>query len=382
MSAFRRPFQQGLHGLRGIAAFSVLFSHLVGFIDADSPVLEPLHAVDGGQPSVALFFVLSGTVIGISLDGFSLASSSYLRYLARRAFRLLPLIITTSTMIFFLLPHIAVHRDSPLLTDFYRASYRGEFPSWRLLRSWIGYDVWLDPPLWSLFVEIIASILLPFFFVIARRATGAVALSAGLLALSLSLHVTDDDPVFRSQWPVFLFNFSMGLLACHAADRYGSAVARAPAWLRLSTVIALYLLLMKARGIIGYDAAQGATSNVVETLISFTIVTIMLAAPLRNAPPPRLFRTLGDLSYGVYLTHYFVVFVIVGFGVSFIGPRTTAHAQEIVFATILAASCCVTLLVAYLAHAVVERPMIEIGRSVLRRYPQMRSTAAQTERAD
>ncbi len=87
------PRDHALEGLRGIAAFLVLFSHwLPGFLHPDPnwdlPVFFGYFALGG--PSVYIFFVLSGYVIGLSnKKDYSAPAAG--RYFQRRVVRLLPI---------------------------------------------------------------------------------------------------------------------------------------------------------------------------------------------------------------------------------------------------------------------------------------------------
>lgn len=60
--------------------------------------MAPLNWIDDGVSAVALFYVLSGTVLGISLRSFQLEGALYIGYAAKRAFRLLPMIIVSCSI--------------------------------------------------------------------------------------------------------------------------------------------------------------------------------------------------------------------------------------------------------------------------------------------
>jgi peptidoglycan/LPS O-acetylase OafA/YrhL len=59
--------------------------------------------------------------------------------------------------------------------------------------------------------------------------------------------------------------------------------------------------------------------------------------------------------------------MIVGYGVAMIGPTTPQIGREIICAGILLVSCLASLGIAYLAYTIIEKPMIDLGRAIIRR---------------
>ncbi|ODN71382.1 acyltransferase family protein [Methylobrevis pamukkalensis] len=95
-AAFDRPFSAPLHGVRGVAALAVVWSHVLALLAVASPTLLPLGFMSGGGAAVALFYVLSGAVLAISLKRFAPSIPAFAAYGVRRLFRLYPLLIATT----------------------------------------------------------------------------------------------------------------------------------------------------------------------------------------------------------------------------------------------------------------------------------------------
>jgi peptidoglycan/LPS O-acetylase OafA/YrhL len=79
-----------LDGLRGLLALYILAGHTAPFLDLTPAYAGLRIALSHGHAAVALFFVLSGLVILVSLQRISSLSQPVLRFLLARAGRLLP----------------------------------------------------------------------------------------------------------------------------------------------------------------------------------------------------------------------------------------------------------------------------------------------------
>lgn len=214
-----------LDGLRGLAALVVLIHHcllvspqLVGAIESggvapmDSWVwwatFTPLHLAWAGKEAVYVFFILSGFVLTIPFTGAS--RPRWEAYFAKRMVRIyLPV---WASLIFGLLMAWTVPRvASP------------EFSSWVNLHdeapNVLG-DAFLlrgagslNSPLWSLQWEMLFSLLLPFYVLVAIRMRRAWLL--GIVGLFLIIAVGN---MLYAALPVFLPMFGVGVLMATRRD--------------------------------------------------------------------------------------------------------------------------------------------------------------------
>ena len=86
-----------LDGLRGIAALSVYFSHLIGVFNFDSTLFDsisnsPLHIVWHGEGAVNLFFLLSGFVLTLPYIKYR-DKLNLVPFYIKRVFRIYPAFI-------------------------------------------------------------------------------------------------------------------------------------------------------------------------------------------------------------------------------------------------------------------------------------------------
>ena len=165
--------------LRGLAAISVLFGHYIGMLPVQPEWLiylskTPIHIFWDGAAAVNLFFVLSGFCVALPYmrqEGYR--PITYIPFLVRRIFRLYPA--------YFMTLFLCV-----LSKMYYTCPPRGNISSWgESFWQWGSLEIsqWisligliyhadtklLDPPTWSLAVEMKMAFVLPIMFWVYRR---------------------------------------------------------------------------------------------------------------------------------------------------------------------------------------------------------------------
>jgi len=172
-----------INGLRGVAIAAVIWHHLFGlyFKPGSAVALEPGFAggfvLSYGWIGVQLFFVLSGFVLYLpyATGRARLASGAdALDFYRRRAARLLPLYYIVAVLC------LVLNQPPPM-----GGKFAGELLSMGLvLFPFVnhGFEPYLNPPLWSLGVEIWFSVLFP-LVVLALRRWGAVRFLVATLLL-------------------------------------------------------------------------------------------------------------------------------------------------------------------------------------------------------
>jgi peptidoglycan/LPS O-acetylase OafA/YrhL len=152
-----RVFYPELESLRGLAALAVSLCHVFnsaqragktyaefGFNDWGHYVLTSLFSSEGG---VAIFFVLSGFVLSCGLSD-EVMPRGYASFAIRRIFRIMP--AAWASIIFALLVLHLAHYPSPEWDKIANAAF-----------LWTADGIPINPPLWSLSVEMTISALLP-----------------------------------------------------------------------------------------------------------------------------------------------------------------------------------------------------------------------------
>lgn len=276
------------HFTHGTGGFPVPFDYL--------PAIVPFALLDEGHTGVALFMTLSGYLFAKLLDGKAIRFSAFLW---NRALRLLPLLVVVIGLV-----GLNRLRRGDDLGAYAMTIVRGlVFPT-------------LPNGGWSITVEAHYYVLLPLLLWMLRRSTWLPwALVGAFVALRTWLYVHYGDVQFLAYWTILgrIDQFTLGMIGfglrrhvqgrhlaagalaaafCTAVwlfDRAGGfyGTARQPLWVLLPTIEGLAY----AVAIAWYDT-------------SFTHTTRGLSAFVAR---------LGEYSYSIYLTHYFIVFPIARF---------------------------------------------------------------------
>ncbi|MPR13190.1 acyltransferase family protein, partial [Microvirga tunisiensis] len=217
-------FSEGLASLRGLAAAVVVVFHALLVFrvnDHDDVFKLPLNmdagwliaqhiliSIFNGTAAVTLFFVLSGTVLTLSLArAGDLRRQEIVAFYIRRAFRLLPLlgaVTLASTLAYYLYFEEVEFVEA---TSWMNGYYKSDPGLKEILLNAAGWSHSLNPPAWSIRIEIAASVAFPALYWLGTRTlpvviTGALVLLMVMLAPGLSVGHLD----------TFLFAFYLGSL--------------------------------------------------------------------------------------------------------------------------------------------------------------------------
>lgn len=336
-----------LDGLRGLASLVVLVHHcflispqLAAAVDSNGTgpfeswvwwvTFTPVHLLWAGQEAVIVFFILSGFVLTMPFVRSS--PPSWRAYYPKRMVRIyLPVwaSLVFALLMAWIVPRVAsadlsswvnLHDEPPtMLVDAFLLRGAGS----------------LNSPLWSLQWEMLFSLLLPLYVVLAMRFRRVwLPCLVGLLLL-----VAAGNLVY-SALPVFMPMFGIGVLMAERRDvleRWGRAL-RFWGWaglLGLSMVLVCSRWLFPQLPVVISLAAMGGA------LLLFAFIACKSAIALGNQS---LVRWLGTRSFSLYLVHEPIVVSAVFW------LHATNPFQVLVIATPL------SLLVAEIFFRLVERP--------------------------
>jgi peptidoglycan/LPS O-acetylase OafA/YrhL len=344
-----------LDGLRGLAALGIVVLHVWMFDHGDAnggfnPQTGVDMAINELRLGVVLFFVLSGFLLYRPFLAAARGERPFpaLRsYARRRAARLLPAYWFALAGSFALLAWL----DHPLRTSL------DELPIFLLFgQNYLTETAkHLDPPMWSLVVEVSFYAALPLVGFLALRAgprrRAQLALCGGL-ALAGVLYTTL-SVVLAFPWtatatlPIHLTEFASGMAV--AVLLHGRALSRRTGLVLLGTGAALVLGNAAWHELTADSAMAQRILRDLPAAFGFAMVVAAVAgAPLRTralvAPPV---RALGTLSYAIYLWHYVAIMYLRAEGH---WPRDMAEA--------LALTVALTLPVSVLSWFAVERPAL------------------------
>ncbi len=334
MSRALSPFGPGV--LRFALAWVVVLTHTC-----------PLKL---GGWAVYVFFVLSGYwITAMWSQKYSLCKAPYATFLTSRYWRIIPLFLVCNAIgaaMVFLAPHWFPANAAEIYN-----------PVWwvrAVLLAGSSKQFLLLPPAWSLDIEMIFYIIAPFLV------TGGLISSRWIPRSKMPLFLASMTIALLCVW---LFTgiktgrnlscFFAGALAFECQWRPSRKMALSSAGF-LGGAIALGLCFPTTRVFI-WSAGALPSDQWMSRLclvVAATFVFIPFAIHTVYQSSSKLDRTLGDMAYAVYISHYLVIF---GFENTFRGSTSTSISLLIQYTAILLSS--------FLLYRYVEGPSERLRRN-------------------
>lgn len=381
----------GLNGLRGLAAYLVCFIHVAVFsnnfplVPRSKLDLTLFHrSINGFWVGLDLFFVLSGFLIGRILFN-SLKRTGTVEFwyfFTRRSMRIFPAYYLTLTFGLFVFAELDLR--------YFRFFLRGATPADLVEQSWQNYFYVLnyfvgahDPTImsqaWSLCVEEHFYLLLPLILVIAFRFPPRFRLPIllGFTSISFIVRVVQylldpsivllDGFYYRShnRFDEPMIGVLIAYLYVYHHDSFRDGVQWMGSW-----TWGIGAALIGAVWVFGGLQDQGWFAVIVQfsfmALGAGLLITNCLF--LRNGCT-RLFEhpswyPVSRVSYGIFLNHIFVLYVLMDLPIFQDAPQMGALRFTFFGLSVMA----VAFLVACITFVAIERPLIDLGHRVSRRF--------------
>jgi peptidoglycan/LPS O-acetylase OafA/YrhL len=347
-----------IDGLRGLAALSVLLYHLWLYARPVPPAGAPAAAGDwpwySGRLGLILFFVISGYLLYAPWVAAARGEREMPRigaYFRRRAARILPAY------------YVALAGAVALVwglgsTPGVRLPPADGLPLFLVFGQNLGHGtaLTLDPPMWTLCVEVSFYLALPLIGLAAARLAGGrhrqLAIPVTLLAAGVAWNTwvapVGAELALTKLLPAMLPFFALGMIA--AVLRQGRELGRTAA-------AALGVLFAAGLGAdIAIAVFDPVLSPKLHDLPAATGFAALVALAGSSRSPVALARrplvALGTVSYGIYLWHVPLIWWLRGEGLL---PLDPGLALLVVLP--------LTLLVATASWTFIERPALAWGRS-------------------
>ena len=371
-----RPYLPQLDGLRGIAIFGVLVFHFNSSEVGWAGLGFQVGFFELGWTGVTLFFVLSGYLITQILLATRDEPHYFRNFYTRRALRIFPA--------YYLMLILAYRAGKDLsLMDPQSGPSEWPFYAFYLSNYWLGANAFRTPmsPLlglsWTLSVEEQFYLLWPFVV----RALSARALAGLCAALVIASPLLRWGMLYASDNPLLTHvslssNFDgLALGGLIAVLRQDSGLMRWTApriGLALAGVSGLALAaLFQAHGFHYFADSRVWMSATVNTLFFPALVAIffsgiLMLALVSESRFARLlsFRplvALGRISYGVYLYHVLVSFVLTrAFWIDVFLPIPGNEPHPAVVPLLYFARFAVTILIAAISFRYLEMPLLKL----------------------
>lgn len=334
--------------LRGFAALSVAYFHILLYLAAvDHPpnqtilwITTELFAL--GQIGVIVFFAISGFVIPYSLLSTSLYPVT--RFSISRFFRLYPAYWLSIGLALIFMPE--THSVETVLANF------------TMLQQFFGKTNIIGL-YWTLQIELIFYFLCAALFMTGflfnKRAI--IIIAVGLLAVSAV------GGIVRGWLQVKLpLALPLGLAVMFFGFLWRDAVlSRCATSRRYSKIfLAAFSILMPIVCITGYNTDMGFGETWYRYLLSYAAALIIfMIFTTRIRINIRVFSYLGRISYSLYLFHPIVIAAAAGG----LGEHLSTLSPHLAVVLILVA----TVLLSAAIYELLEKPAIELGKSLIRR---------------
>jgi peptidoglycan/LPS O-acetylase OafA/YrhL len=399
----------GIEGLRGLAAFSIVVVHTWGLAPGGPPGLRGFGAyLNDLSYGVTLFFTLSGFLLYRPFADALVRGSdrpSFSRYLRNRALRIAPAYLVILLLSALVLGSVFVRGpngelDHGRLADpglLLRAALLVQDYQPSTLLTGIG-------PAWSLAVEVVFYLSLPLLVLIAWRlgarsravsrriaaglAPAAVLLIIGLAGKAAAMWAVQPASAYagyRTDWhsvlersfvcQADLFAFGMALAVFHSAWKAGKV--RLPSRWRLiaiGTGLGAYAVSVRV-STTEHQLSYSYYNTLIALACSMVAALVVLEARPKTSRLVRLldskpFVAAGLISYSVFLWHGQLIFNLRDSGLLFGGGTGLLLNVAIVVA--------VTVALSVLTYTFVEAPALRLKVSMLGQRTPESLTAAQT----
>jgi peptidoglycan/LPS O-acetylase OafA/YrhL len=355
-----------IEGLRGWLAWAVVFSHIAYFSNFRHGILWPILR-DAGPTAVHVFIILSGFVIAhLVLE----RPEPYGAYLTRRFMRIFPVFAITCFVGYFAndLQATMLSQDfgdrgfAAVLSNIAASNHDYFWPHvmthLTMLHSAISNAVLpfseyaFNMPAWSISLEWQFYLIAPFAGLLAQRAPWAVIVSIIVLVGHM---------LYRREW---FGNFSQPGLLFASAEYFAIGIASRFLYPMVAGAINKPELVLPLFIVVYTFVGQGAV------LLWFVIFLGLVAYPSPNnyfhkaykwALESNVVVYFGSRSYSIYLSHILVIAGVQWFWLQIFSALPNLVALTVM--TLLA-----TTVTAELLYRYVERPGIQLGTILVRRF--------------
>jgi peptidoglycan/LPS O-acetylase OafA/YrhL len=310
-----------LDGMRGVAAIMVMALHYTE--KNDTATLGRLKLFGSGYLAVDLFFALSGFVIFRSYAGALAEKMTAQEYVLKRFIRLYPMFLLGSCLglvaLVMIANETAMVSKAAIFRDFSFNALGLPCPNVDAIYQFgarvptVGELFPTNPPSWSLFFEVFASLAFLFVYRLDERlmlwiAAGALA-ALLLCGYTVSLQSGNYGPVLALGWgtsnflggfPRVVFSFAAGIFICMRfmkTPRYAFHGAR-------GDIMSLALYGVVVSCLIVPNLSGGFYELFVVAIISPLLVVVAAHIYVSDGAVKRISDFLGWLSYPLYCVHY------------------------------------------------------------------------------
>lgn len=289
--------------LRGLAALWVVFYHIVGRLE-EHVNHSFLILISQGYLAVDFFFILSGFVLAMNYqnkfeNGFKIAD--FVIFIKKRVARIYPLHIIM-LFAFTLFPLVFLFFDREFSFSG-RYDIYGLILSIFLMNSWFGSELYWNVPSWSISTEMLAYLLFPMFVILFAKLKTTVKILASILTLLFFIWLIFSvfgaknlgDAIPQLGWVRCVLEFCIGMQIFNLLSNRSFNDKNLLITVFFSLILCVSLILLGEKNY-----------SYMPLLLSASLIIFIKVELSFSFRTPRVFYWLGEISYSVYLSHYFI----------------------------------------------------------------------------
>lgn len=337
---------------------NIWFATLSEVAGVQSAITRFLLLFLNGGAAVVVFFVLSGYVLGLSLDKSRLNIKRVSGFYIKRIFRLYPAHIVVLLVIVGSLIGFHEYKEFEAGSAWYSLWYQSNIGVDKVLSNLSLAQVDLNHIAWSLQVELAGSLFLPAAYLIARKAALWLNFLVLLGLVGLSWYSTN-------LYLIFLYCFYAGLMLPQFSQQAGDLLSGSSG--------SMMLVLGAISLFCGYTiAGPGSLFGRVlfETFGGALVIAYLLNRENAGSWFNRflalnVINRLGRYSYSFYLLHFAVLYWIAYGMFHIVNAGILASAPLLFSFGLMLVSVPVTFWLSGMVYHYVEVPMVKMGRKLI-----------------
>ena len=359
-----------LDGLRGILSLVVALNHsflvlaipkfadiwgqnILNFHDWQSKINQLLMLAGNGGAAVSLFFVLSGFVMGQSLDRMKINISGIFKFYLKRITRLYPVYFFTIVLVSLYLRFFFVYQTFAAASSWMHWWYQFSMTWKEYLLNALFVNINLGGVTWTLRVIVVASFLFPFLYQISRRSPKILDLPICIILIFVTFKYLT-FPQFRDFRYLYMFYLGLSL------PRWQNEFSRFPKKV-IPFLVPLVIYIMFAFRYL----TDEYTGGIAESFISFIIMGLIVYGPTTNIfnfLDRPILQFFGKISYSLYLMHFSILYAIAKIMLNIVPAETLSSNYLLFHFSLLVVSLPIATGFSYLVYRYVEKPTAKLIR--------------------
>lgn len=354
---------QFIDSSRGIAAFCVLLHHFICCYFTQ-PVADGFASnisfLWNGSSPVAYFFVLSGFILSTAYFNKqkSIHSLKFGHYIVQRLFRIYPLFLVCLFISYILNTYMHWHGHYPTLppvTEYAANLWSSDKTLWQVLQEAIlikriplHANSRLLPQDWTLTLEIIMSLFIPVLILLLRRSFLWFAVVTLLIF----------------QYDIYIMPFAAGVVLARFKDDLTASYLAFNAHQKVLLLLVATFFYFSGCNLYPIFSESSTVSLTMQTLgASLMLVIVLNATSVKKILSFRPLAFLGKVSFGLYLTHFFVLIFLVPYFIHFLNNKGVVN-THLVLSLAFLFLVIVSVGVSTLLYFLIEVPFIKLGKEL------------------